>query len=262
MPHSGQNNFRKNYYSSLGVKAVEVQPSLESALSGDVLNFEKLKKLCLWVRIPHLYRPLVWKVLLGSLPPYKATWEFVQEQKSEEFKEILRCIRLLNPSTGSDQSTDKDADDLTPAFLLKCCMLSIHPESDPDLLFQKIKQIEIEPRLMFVSTAFLEISESQQEAFSLLRSFLKKFQVPFESNSMLNQYTEKMTDRMIQLLMENDSTILDKLNALDVNLRETCALYALSIDLVYKSFKLKFENSGGLSAISRMCCHRKRWRGT
>ena len=224
MPHTGQSNFRKNYYSSLGVKAVEVQPSLESALGGDVLNFEKLKKLCLWVRIPHLYRPLVWKVLLGSLPPYKSTWSFVQEQEAEEFKEILRCIRLLNLSSRNDHASSKDDDDLAPEILLKCCILSVYPEKDPDLLLKKLKQIQLEPRLLWTSEAFLEISESPEEAFSLLRSFLKKFQVPFQSNASLNQYTEKMTDRMIQLLMENDSSILDKLNALDVNLREACAL--------------------------------------
>eukprot|EP00842_Homolaphlyctis_polyrhiza_P006451 jgi/Hompol1/6807/HPOL_002293-RA len=54
-------NFRKAYYSSLGVRTVEVKPSVENALQGEVLSTERLNKLCLWIRIPHFYRPIVWK---------------------------------------------------------------------------------------------------------------------------------------------------------------------------------------------------------
>ncbi len=56
------NNFRRTYYSQLGVSSVETRPSLESALQGEVLDIVRLERLCFWVRIPHALRPIVWKV--------------------------------------------------------------------------------------------------------------------------------------------------------------------------------------------------------
>ena len=77
-------NFRQNYYSSLGVKGTK--PALENALQGDVLQIEKLNKLCLWVRIPHMYRCLVWKTLLGVLPLDKSSWESVMKARREQYQ--------------------------------------------------------------------------------------------------------------------------------------------------------------------------------
>ena len=101
-------DFRKAYYSQLGVQAVEVKNSLDSILQEDLIGkwnsppmedhgpsmsfiltcgltldlssaeVDKISKLAMNYRIPSHYRPLIWKILLGNpphlLPPYQ--WVF------------------------------------------------------------------------------------------------------------------------------------------------------------------------------------------
>lgn len=97
------NNFRQGYYASLGVKSVDIKPSVETALSGDLLQLERLNKLCLWVRIPHMYRPLVWKVLLAVLPCEKSAFDVVTKLRKEQFFILQEAIAITSDSKEAHQ---------------------------------------------------------------------------------------------------------------------------------------------------------------
>ncbi|KAH9267189.1 hypothetical protein BASA83_010103 [Batrachochytrium salamandrivorans] len=123
-------NFRKAYYSSLGVKTVEVKPSVENVLQGKFLSIDRLNKLCLWIRIPHFYRPVVWKLLLGMQLPFTTThmgyfcsqeaWSFIAQQRQEHFEDLKEAVFLL---TG--KSIDGMDDDLTPLLLAQMVLLEL-----------------------------------------------------------------------------------------------------------------------------------------
>ncbi|KAJ3343771.1 TBC1 domain member 7 [Gonapodya sp. JEL0774] len=89
---------RKAYYGSLGVQVVEALPKVESALAYEVLDVDMLQKLCLWVRIPHIYRVTVWKALLGVTPIIRELWPFVQNQKLDQYVMLRRAALLAFPS--------------------------------------------------------------------------------------------------------------------------------------------------------------------
>lgn len=80
---------REKYYSTLGVMAIDVKPSIETALQGELLLKDQLVKLCIWVRAPHSYRPLLWKLVLGVLPLYKPSWLLASKIKKEQY-DILK----------------------------------------------------------------------------------------------------------------------------------------------------------------------------
>ncbi|KAI8809754.1 hypothetical protein BJ742DRAFT_803570 [Cladochytrium replicatum] len=93
-------NFRTKYFQGLGnVAPMEVTTSLESALNEEPLKIDKLCTICLWVRIPHAYRPIVWKFILGVLPQWKGDknvlWKLVEEARNcrfEDLKSAIPCI--------------------------------------------------------------------------------------------------------------------------------------------------------------------------
>lgn len=88
-------NFRQNYYSSLGVQFVESKSTLENALQGDILDIDKLNKVCLWIRIPHMYRPTVWKILLGVLPLSKQAWTIIDDLNNDSFQELFLFLKSI-----------------------------------------------------------------------------------------------------------------------------------------------------------------------
>ena len=59
-------NFRSQYYGRVGFKSVEEKKSLEILLKEKLLDANKIRQFCLRFPVPALYRPLLWKVLLGA----------------------------------------------------------------------------------------------------------------------------------------------------------------------------------------------------
>eukprot|EP00122_Pirum_gemmata_P021629 Pgem_evm1s20137 len=61
-------NFRSTYLQTLGFHGVQdgvqVKLSLEAVLNSDLININKLSKLCVTFGIPSTYRVFVWKILL------------------------------------------------------------------------------------------------------------------------------------------------------------------------------------------------------
>ncbi|OAJ39859.1 hypothetical protein BDEG_23663 [Batrachochytrium dendrobatidis JEL423] len=161
-------NFRKAYYSSLGVKTLEVKPSVENALQGKLLSIDRLNKLCLWIRIPHFYRPVVWKLLLGVTPVHKEAWGFVAEQRQQHFEILKESVLLL---------TRQIDEDLTPLLLAQMIQLELIQDT-PRTISQTITNEEPPEHLLAISAAFLEISDSSdQDAFWICLHFIKKMHI-------------------------------------------------------------------------------------
>lgn len=211
-------NFRKAYYSSLGVQVVEVKPSLETALQGDVLgalptscsadcipsdqfslplrhkDVEHLNKLCLWVRIPHAYRPLVWKVLLGTLPLQKEVWPFVEEQRAEEYRDLKRCVKFLDgtqryATRRSSRITDlwiligpskSEGDSLTAQKMVHMLLVRVDKRA-PHYLAEAHSPAHLAKlyHLQTLANTMLEICDSNEiDAYWLFESFVHRYRVP------------------------------------------------------------------------------------
>lgn len=61
-----QRNFRSTYLEKVGIKGVEEKKSLEILLKERPQDISKLVQFCLRFPVPTLYRPVLWKVLLGE----------------------------------------------------------------------------------------------------------------------------------------------------------------------------------------------------
>ena len=209
-------NFRKGYYSTLGVKSVEVQSSLSSALGDEPLNINKLQKLCLWVRIPHSYRPLVWKVLLKCWPQYKEMWKFAENTQKIEVDQILKCITLISETALSQEEL------LVKGVLL--CILECNYSITPLEFLMQI-QNTVPDHLKCIARAFLDISISgDTEAFVLFRSFMMELSVPVCIDHDC-YFITKQLDFIGDLIKIHDRSMFDHLTKTQINL-DKCLMYS------------------------------------
>lgn len=90
-------NFRNAYLNTLGFTGTPVRQEdpLGTLLADPLLDVIKLK--ATWIRydMPSRYRSTVWKILLGVLPSFRESWEFVDEQNNEVYEELKRMSMLL-----------------------------------------------------------------------------------------------------------------------------------------------------------------------
>ncbi|XP_077126023.1 TBC1 domain family member 7 [Ranitomeya variabilis] len=102
MAEDTQRNFRSVYYEKVGFRGVEEKKSLEILLKDDRWDIEKLCTFCQRFPLPSMYRILVWKVLLGILPPHQETHSAVRVYRKEQFDDVhhaLEVIRFIDEST-------------------------------------------------------------------------------------------------------------------------------------------------------------------
>ncbi|KAM9307805.1 TBC1 domain family member 7 [Gastrophryne carolinensis] len=102
MSEDSQRNFRSVYYEKVGFRGVEEKKSLEILLKDDRLDLEKLCTFSQRFPLPSMYRILVWKVLLGILPPHQETHSEVMVHRREQYSDVhhaLQVIRLINEAT-------------------------------------------------------------------------------------------------------------------------------------------------------------------
>ncbi|KAI8819912.1 uncharacterized protein EV422DRAFT_532735 [Fimicolochytrium jonesii] len=165
-------NFRKAYYSSLGVQVVEVKPSLETALQGDILNIERLNKLCLWVRIPHSYRALVWKVLLGTVSLTKEVWGFADAQRAEQYGDLRRCVQCMDGGSRADE-------ELTPSTMVRMLLIQLDTDDQvPHHLSGSLDRSKSSHLLALANTILEICEENEEEAYWLFEYFVRKYRVP------------------------------------------------------------------------------------
>ena len=95
-------NFRKNYYKTLGVPVVQdvdVQASFRALMSDTVIDLDQLLRVAMQYGVPSMYRSVTWILMLGILPVHKEAWDFVREQRIATFQDISSTSQVLEPET-------------------------------------------------------------------------------------------------------------------------------------------------------------------
>ncbi|KXS21888.1 hypothetical protein M427DRAFT_151147 [Gonapodya prolifera JEL478] len=211
---------RKAYYGTLGVQVVEILPQVESSLAEEVLDVEKLQKLCLWVRIPHIYRVTVWKALLGVIPTIRELWPFAEEQKLVQYTMLRKAAFLAFPSNGDEPEEHT----MVNMFILQCNLKS------PRRL-RKLKEISSRhpafDNLLHLARSFLLVVERQNESAYFLFSHFLLNNHPDILNVVLDSRRRDLSIRpyvitMDRLLQQSSQgpQILDKMRSLGVKLEE------------------------------------------
>ncbi|KAI8916104.1 hypothetical protein EDD86DRAFT_185788 [Gorgonomyces haynaldii] len=196
-------NFRQNYYSSLGVKAVDVKPSIENALSGETLQNDRLKKLCLWVRIPHMYRALVWKVLLQVLPLEKQLWDATGQSKNEQYEWMF----LVGTKLFRKQELDPEL--IVRLVLIRLDMLT------PAALFA----YQIPQHLLDMAHAFLEICDlDERDALWIMFAYVQRLNVPLliKHDADLKSVQDDIST-MVGLLSKHSVELFEHLDRLQID---------------------------------------------
>lgn len=94
-----ERNFRSIYYEKVGFKSVEEKKSLEMLLKEKSLDGGKLKQFCLRFAVPHSYRSLLWKLLLGNCFSMK-----IQLNKMFFLRRLTHASRLSSFCYGPTQA--------------------------------------------------------------------------------------------------------------------------------------------------------------
>ncbi|XP_028335079.1 TBC1 domain family member 7 isoform X2 [Physeter macrocephalus] len=95
MTEDSQRNFRSVYYEKVGFRGVEEKKSLEILLKDDCLDIEKLCTFSQRFPLPSMYRALVWKVLLGILPPHHESHAQVMMYRREQYSDVLHALEVI-----------------------------------------------------------------------------------------------------------------------------------------------------------------------
>ncbi|XP_065664954.1 TBC1 domain family member 7 [Hydra vulgaris] len=100
-------NFRMLYYEQLGLRNVDQMKALEHLLKEDPLDVDKIKTFTQQYLLPSVYRVYVWKVLLGIIPVYKESVDFVTNHRNQQFldlKQALITMKMVSPCSHSPKT--------------------------------------------------------------------------------------------------------------------------------------------------------------
>lgn len=92
---SDERNFRSAYYEKVGFRSVEEKKSLNILLKEKPLNRAKLKQFCLSFTVPTAQRGLLWNLILGVLPVYPDSGEYVMAQRTQVYEDTIRAVRIM-----------------------------------------------------------------------------------------------------------------------------------------------------------------------
>ncbi|CAG5132064.1 unnamed protein product [Candidula unifasciata] len=94
-----ERNFRTHFYEKVGFRTVEEKKSIEILLKEQPIKKDKLIQFSLRFGIPAMYRTYVWKIILGILPVYLSSQDFVWSHRVEQVRELQRAVVLLSPES-------------------------------------------------------------------------------------------------------------------------------------------------------------------
>ncbi|KFW79619.1 TBC1 domain family member 7 [Manacus vitellinus] len=206
MADDSQRNFRSVYYEKVGFRGVEEKKSLEILLKDD--HIEKLCTFSQRFPLPSMYRILVWKVLLGIIPPHHESHALVMKCRKEQYWDIhhaLRVIRFINDST-PQVDVFLRIHQLESGKLPRNLAFTLEPEDEVFLVIAK---------------AMEEMVEDPVECYWLVSCFV-------------NQLNSKHKDSLQQLpkVLEQYLNIED--NRLLMHLKACAAISKLPYDLWFK----------------------------
>ncbi|XP_007487995.1 TBC1 domain family member 7 isoform X2 [Monodelphis domestica] len=108
MAEDSQRNFRSVYYEKVGFRGVEEKKSLEILLKDDPLDIEKLCTFSQRFPLPSMYRGLVWKVILGILPPHYESHAQVMMYRKEQYTDVLHALKVIRFVSDSTPQEPED----------------------------------------------------------------------------------------------------------------------------------------------------------
>ncbi|XP_013384172.1 TBC1 domain family member 7-like [Lingula anatina] len=156
-----ERNFRSHFYEKMGFRGVEENKVIENLLKEQPYELKKLSQFCLKFPVPAIYRLLVWKVLLGILPPYQESHEFVMTMRTDQFNDLMHSLKVMGK-----------VDDRTPLPLV---FLKMYHMEEGTLLFDE-NRLVMQPEgqsFMAVAAAVLEMVESHIDAYWISTKFYK-----------------------------------------------------------------------------------------
>ncbi|CAL4110680.1 unnamed protein product [Meganyctiphanes norvegica] len=89
-------NFRRQFYTKVGLHEAEEKRALESLFKEQPLDKNKFSHFSSRSVVPSSYRILVWKLLLGITPQYAESQDYVHRQHVLIFEDLWQVLRTLN----------------------------------------------------------------------------------------------------------------------------------------------------------------------
>ncbi|XP_072139837.1 TBC1 domain family member 7 isoform X2 [Mobula birostris] len=178
MAEDPQRNFRSHYYEKVGFRGVEEKKSLEILLKDDPLGTLRdfkvfnvalltldLEKLCTFAQrypLPTMYRTLVWKVLLGILPPHYESHAAVATFRKEQYEDLLQALQVI-----------RFVQDSTPQVWVYLRMYQLESGTLPRCPSQSLGPED--KMLIAIAEAMEEMMENDVDAYWLMKCFVKQF---------------------------------------------------------------------------------------
>lgn len=180
-------NFRAYYYDKFGFRGVEEKKSIEILLKEKSLDLAKLSEFCIRFPVPAMHRFLVWKVMLGVLPPYYDIHEFVLEQRRQQYEDLNNCLRV----------TKRIGDIPKPEIFLRMFLLETGNwklEDESQFLDPESQQF------VSIALAFSRMFTDDLDVYWLTRNF-------FKARSKFKGIYSSLYDSFVQLFQKEDSEL-------------------------------------------------------
>ncbi|XP_051872106.1 TBC1 domain family member 7 isoform X1 [Pristis pectinata] len=162
MAEDPQRNFRSHYYEKVGFRGVEEKKSLEILLKDDPLDLEKLCTFAQRYPLPTMYRTLVWKILLGILPPHYESHATVVTFRKEQYQDLLQALQVI-----------RFVQDSTPQVWVYLRMYQLESGTLPRRPSQSLGPED--KMLIAIAEAMEEMIENDVDAYWLVKCFVKQF---------------------------------------------------------------------------------------
>ncbi|KAL1784961.1 TBC1 domain family member 7 [Sigmodon hispidus] len=208
MTDDSQRNFRSVYYEKVGFRGVEEKKSLEILLKDDPLDIEKLCTFSQRFPLPSMYRALVWKVLLGILPPHHDSHTQVMAYRKDQYSDVLHALTVV-----------RFVSDATPQVEVYLRMYQLESGKLP-----RSPSFPLEPEdevFLAIAKAMAEMVEDSVDCYWITRCFVRQL------NSKFRDSLPQLPKAFEQYLNLEDSRLLSHL--------KTCsAVSKLPYDLWFK----------------------------
>ncbi|XP_070564783.1 TBC1 domain family member 7-like isoform X2 [Ptychodera flava] len=196
MAHIDERNFRSHYYEKVGFKGVEGKKSLEILLKEDPLDNDKLTTFCHRFPVPGIYRPFVWKIVLGVLPIHQSIHQFVLKQRREQYKDLHHALKVMRKI--------QDDTDLAICHRMMCQLSAgkLPLEESEDFLHPDYSDFDA------MANSMIEIVDDEIDGYWLSVMFFKHMEKNKESINKLNEkfefYLKKEDSKLYNYLLERD----------------------------------------------------------
>eukprot|EP01027_Heterolobosea_sp_BB2_P018384 GEZU01025912.1.p1 GENE.GEZU01025912.1~~GEZU01025912.1.p1 ORF type:complete len:352 (-),score=40.67 GEZU01025912.1:61-1116(-) len=166
-----KDRFRNQYYSSLGLQpddSLTKAKSIEAILKEKLVDTARIRTIAIQCGVPHKFRGVVWKLLLGLFSPYSETWEFVDEQFKEEFDDMSKAAIACGYASPLDSFDHNDNDSealiqggdvhqITAAAHLASIIMAQEKMLTPQTLQQHCKFIPLQEHRLVSSASSISI---------------------------------------------------------------------------------------------------------